>query len=134
MLKVTYTETGLYLEHLNQPVEKWIGLRAILAVRAGHRLVVEQSTASFLLLANSTDLPGLKTALAEASLAREESVTLSIADAEWLEVTLKGTWVSSGTEAEGVFVAMLSPRIEFLLFQIWRDSQVQVSSIGRQNR
>jgi hypothetical protein len=66
MLKLTYTETGFRLERLAQSLEEWVQGRVILALRVGQSLLVEPSTASFLL---PVDLPGLP--LLEASVQRK---------------------------------------------------------------
>jgi hypothetical protein len=127
MLKVTYLESGLYLEFLQETIEDWIALRVVFALRLGQRLVLERSTASLLL---PTDL--VKTSGLEAALRHEEGVTLAVCDLNDLEVSLQGTWVSSSMdETEGVFVAALNPAIEQVLLQVWQASQVEASSIWR---
>jgi hypothetical protein len=127
MLKVTYLESGLYLEHLQETVENWITLRVILALRMGHRLVVERSTASLLLpisLVKRSDL--------EALARQEDAIWLAQVDAEYMEVCLQGTWVSSGEqESEGVFITALDSTIESVLFNLWQVAEVGASSVWR---
>lgn len=127
MLKVTYLESGLYLEFLQETIEDWIALRVLLALRLGQRLVVERSTASLLL---PIDL--VKSSRLEALMHQEKAVTLAVCDAHDLEVSLQGTWISSSAdETEGVFVAALNPAIEQVLLQVWQASQAEASSIWR---
>jgi hypothetical protein len=126
MLKVTYLESSVYLEHLQETVEKWITLRIVLALRTGKRLVVERSTASLLL---PIDL--VKRSSLEAAAQQEEALSLSQVDAEYVEISLRGTWISSHEQGEGVFLAMLHPTIERLLFNLWQAAQVHPSSVWR---
>lgn len=127
MLKLTYIDNGFCLEHLTQSLEEWVALRAILALRVGDRLLIEPSTASFLL---PTDLPGLDT-LAEAQHQTDNEITLCGCDAEYLEVCLEGIWLASSTETEqGIFVTTLSYTIEFLLFKLWQESQMNTTVVG----
>jgi hypothetical protein len=124
MLKFTYSETSLYLEHLTQNLEEWMSLRVVLSLRAGQRLVVEQCTASLLLPADLVDLHLLKTA------AQSGTLTVFPCDADYVEVSLHGTWVSSQSgETEGVFVAALGDRIEKILFALWQEAQAHLPSI-----
>ncbi|HIK55183.1 MAG TPA: hypothetical protein IGS37_08475 [Synechococcales cyanobacterium M55_K2018_004] len=122
MLKLTYTETGLQLEPLSVTVEEWITSRVVLSVRATHPLMVEAATASVLLPLDLPSLETLKTAAAAEALG---AIAFSQCDAEFLEVTLRGTWLSSHPEREeGVFVVTLSPATEALLYQLWRVCQL----------
>lgn len=125
MLKLTYTENGFYLERLAQPLEEWVTARVILALRAGTNLCVEPSTASFLLPA---DMPQLRHL--ERHQEGEDAITLSVCDAEYVEVNLKGTWMTSDTEGvEGVFVTSMSYNIEFFLIKLWEESQIRTSCL-----
>jgi hypothetical protein len=124
MLKVTYLESGLYLEQLSETIEAWISLRVILALRMSQRLVVEHSTASLLLPLDLVQRSSLITVA-------EEMLPLTQVDAEYIEVSLSGTWISSDQqEAEGVFVTALHPAIEPVLFALWQ-AQGNPSSIRR---
>ncbi|MBD1870831.1 hypothetical protein H6F95_26735 [Cyanobacteria bacterium FACHB-471] len=129
MLKFTYTETGLHLEHLPQSVEDWMTLRVILSLRTGQRLIVERGTAAFLLPANLIGLRSLESAIQQET---HGAVTLTHVDAEYIEVSLHGTWVcSSPDDAEGVFVASVGDRTEWLVFKLWRESQNRTSPLRR---
>lgn len=125
MLKVTYLESGLYLEYLQETVEDWLALRVILALRIGQRLVVERTTASLLL---PTAL--VKRSALESIARREEATLLTQVDDQYMEVSLSGTWLHSGEE-EGVFVATLHPSVEHLVFRLWQRAQAETSSINR---
>lgn len=127
MLKLTYTETGFHLERLAQSLEEWVQGRVILALRVGQRLLVQPSTASFLL---PVELPGLP--LLEAGVRQEmtEAIAVCVCDAEYVEVSLRGTWMAAVPEsAEGVFVAAMSDRTEFFLFKLWQEAQACTSSL-----
>ncbi|HEY9604452.1 MAG TPA: alr0857 family protein [Allocoleopsis sp.] len=121
MLKLTYTENGFYMERLAQSLEDWVTARVILALRAGTNLCVESSTASFLLPA---DMPQLRHL--ERQQEGEDAIALTICDAEYIEVSLKGTWMTSDIDgAEGVFVTSMSYAIEFFLIKLWEESQTR---------
>jgi hypothetical protein len=127
MLKFTYTETGLHLEHLTQSLEAWMALRVILALRLNQPLCVEHCTASFLLRADLTELHRLT-----AAIDRTAAGTVVPCDGEYVEVSLRGVWVTSHPEhTEGMFLARLSDRTEFLVYQLWQASQTVTSSRGR---
>lgn len=126
MLKLTYTETALHLEQLNESIEEWIALRVMLTLRAGQSLQIEPGTASFLL---PIDLEGLVW-LQRLLLRQREGITLSNGDCGYLEVSLRGIWIASQHhEAEGVFVVNLDDAIESLLFQLWQAAEMQTSSL-----
>lgn len=121
MLKLTYTEHGFYLEHLAQSLEEWVTARVILAVRAGSRLCVEPSTASFLLPA---DMPQLRHL--ERQQEGEDAIALCVCDADYIEVSLQGTWMTSDSEGEaGIFVTSMSYAVEFFLLKLWEESQTR---------
>ena len=128
MLKLTYLETGFYLEYLAKSLEDWVQERVVLALRVGESLYIEPTTAAFLLPA---DLPDLETLVMEIRRLDPESISLSAGDAEYIEVSLNGTWVSLNADSEeGVFVAAMSHFIEFFLLKLWQDSQVSASVLS----
>ncbi|MBD2182735.1 hypothetical protein H6S82_07055 [Planktothrix sp. FACHB-1355] len=128
MLKLTYTENGFQLERLAQFLEDWVTARVILSLRAGWHICVEPSTASFLLPA---DLPGVDRLEIEAQREDSEIISVCACDAEYVEIGLRGNWVSAGTEKdEGVFVVTLSDRTEFFLFKLWQESQIAASCVS----
>lgn len=125
MLKFTYTETGLHLEHLIQSLETWIISRAVLAVRTGQSLQVEHCTASFLLPLTLVE----RYALDETIHHEEKTLSLSRCDTDQVEITLRGTWVTTHAHSEeGVFVAIASYATESLLLHLWQESQALASS------
>ncbi|HCF26299.1 MAG TPA: hypothetical protein DEV81_03595 [Cyanobacteria bacterium UBA11049] len=125
MLKLTYIETGFYLERLAQSLEEWVTTRVIFALRVGDRICLEPSTASFLLPA---DLPRLNLLVAEIRRQGTDEIVLCACDAEYVEVGLQGTWIATEAEnAEGVFVAALSHATESLLFKLWQDAQISAT-------
>jgi len=128
MLKLTYLNNGFDLEHLTQPLEEWVALRVILALRVGQHISVEPSTASFLL---PVDLPGLDSLVFEAQRLGGDVMTLCACDAEFIEISLHGTWLASHTTTEeGIFVTNLYYVIEFLLFRLWQEAQIGATVAG----
>ena len=128
MLKLTYIETGFYLEYLAKSLEDWVQERVVLALRVGESLYIEPTTAAFLLPA---DLPDLETLVMEIRRLDPESISFSAGDAEYIEVSLNGTWVSLNADSEeGVFAAAMSHSIEFFLLKLWQDSQVSTSVLS----
>ncbi|NJN86921.1 MAG: hypothetical protein HC881_12270 [Leptolyngbyaceae cyanobacterium SL_7_1] len=124
MLKITYTETGLHLEQVSQSLEEWVALRVTLSLRTGQRLVLERCTASLLLPSGLIE----RCQLTHLSQQEQAGVEFASIDQEFTEVSLRGTWVSTELEAtEGLFVATLPYRVEFLLFKLWQESQVYAS-------
>ncbi|MDZ8189202.1 MAG: hypothetical protein RMX96_30730 [Nostoc sp. ChiSLP02] len=125
MLKLTYTESSFYLEFLTQSLEEWVAQRVILALRVGHTLSVEPSTASFLL---PVDLPEVEVLKAEVRRDDREIIALCVCDSEYVEVTLRGSWLSDPCEdAAGVFVTTMSDRAEFFLHKLWQEAQACAS-------
>ncbi|MBD2517778.1 hypothetical protein H6G93_22920 [Nostoc sp. FACHB-973] len=125
MLKLTYTENSFYLEFITQSLEEWVAQRVILALRVGQTLSVEPSTASFLL---PVDLPGVEVLKREVKRDDREIIALCVCDSEYVEVTLRGSWLSDGSEdAVGVFVTTMSDRAEFFLHKLWQEAQACAS-------
>ncbi|MBD1863735.1 MULTISPECIES: alr0857 family protein [Trichocoleus] len=124
MLKLTYTDMGLYLERLAQSPEELVARRAILALRMSQNLHLEPSRAAFLLPADLPELPIL-----EAAIRREgKAIALCSVCDDYVEVSLRGMWIAPEVDAhEGIFVAVMSDRLEFLLHKLWQVSQTQVS-------
>jgi hypothetical protein len=121
MLKLTYTENGFSLERLSQSLEEWVTTRVILALRAASSLCAEPSTASFLL---PSDLPHLNHL--ERMREGEDAIAISVCDAEYIEVSLQGTWMTSDSDGEtGIFVTSMSYAVEFFLLKLWEESQTR---------
>jgi hypothetical protein len=77
------------------------------------------------------DLPGVERLKAEAQRNDGEIIALSTCDAEYLEITLRGSWLSDGAEeAQGVFITTMSDRTEFFLHKLWQEAQVCASVLS----
>ncbi|MBD2725259.1 hypothetical protein H6G96_02715 [Nostoc sp. FACHB-892] len=125
MLKLTYTESSFYLECLTLSLEEWVAQRVILALRVGQSFCIEPSTASFLL---PVDLPGVEVLKAEVKKDDREIIALSACDAEYMEVTLRGSWLlDSSKDAVGVFFTTMNDRAEFFLHKLWQEAQACAS-------
>ncbi|BCL39309.1 alr0857 family protein [Nostoc sp. MS1] len=121
MLKLTYTEDSFYMECLTLSLEEWVAQRVIFSLRVGYSLCVQPSTATFLL---PVDLPGVEALKTQARRADDGIIDLATCDAEYLEVTLRGSWLSNGSEgADGVFVTTMSDRTEFFVHKLWQEAQ-----------
>lgn len=127
MLKFTYAETGLHMERSVQSVSEWIELRIRLSWQVSHPLRLERCVASFLLPAALVDSAVLH------DVVRSEQygvVEWAIADAEFVEITLAGIWLSSSSsDIEGVFVIELSDRTEGMIIGLWQKSQLHISAL-----
>ncbi|MBF2003039.1 MAG: hypothetical protein IGS50_09885 [Synechococcales cyanobacterium C42_A2020_086] len=124
MLKLTYTDAGLHLERLGTSLEVMVAQRVILALRVGYPLQVEPSRASFLLAACTPGLSHLEAALQHDC----SAISITPVDAEFVEISLQGSWVAAGSHAhEGMFLAAFSDPIEFVLYSLWTLTQSQVS-------
>jgi hypothetical protein len=117
MLKLIYTETNLHIEKLTIGVEDWIGQRVLLALRAGQQVAFEPLHASFGLSPHWAGWPDLEYLICrEAS----EQVSLSLCDADLIEIGLEGYWLSYGRGEDGVFVAQLPTQVETALVESWQ--------------
>jgi hypothetical protein len=127
VLKLNYTEAGLYLERIAAPLEVLVAQRVLLAMRAGRPVQVEPGKAAFLLPANVDGLSQLAIELRHLS---NENITICAVDAEFVEVSLHGTWIAESTAAEeGTFITALSDRAEFFVAKLWQVSQLHLSSV-----
>lgn len=88
MLKLNYTEVGLYMERTMTAPEQLIAGRVVLAMRLGQPFHVEPGRASFLLPAVILELKQL-----EMVLQQEYSPTVTVipVDDEFVEVDLSGS-------------------------------------------
>jgi hypothetical protein len=136
MLKLSYTEVGLYMERTMTNPELLIAQRVLLAMRLGQTLHVEPGCAYFLLPADIPELEVLETALH-----REygSAVTLIGVDETFVEVGLSGSWIAEDKDAhEGMFLAAMSDslsetlreRTEFLIHKLWQMSEAHISSLA----
>jgi hypothetical protein len=128
MLKLIYTENEFRIERTTNSLETLITQRVILATRLGESLHVEPSTAAFLVPNQAEGLLDL-----ELSLSLEEGQILETAsvDAEFVEVSVRGTWIAKTLDAEeGIFLVSLGDRTEQLLHKLWEAAREQVSFLG----
>ncbi len=125
MLKLTYTESGLRLERLSCSFECWIGERVTLTLRAGQKLYVEPSTASFLLPTDHGGLSRLEKILRQEL---NDSIFVGPVDEAFVEVCLKGSWIAEHKDAqEGLFVTTFSDVVELCLYKLWHSTQSHAS-------
>jgi hypothetical protein len=128
MLKLSYTENGLYMERVMTTPELAIAQRVILAMRLGQSLQVEPGHASFLLPADVPELEQLEKSLRQECRGRVNVIPI---DDEFVEVSLSGSWIAETKEAhEGMFLTVLSDRLEFFLYKLWQMSEAHVSSLA----
>ncbi|MDY6937078.1 MAG: hypothetical protein SWY16_05360 [Cyanobacteriota bacterium] len=127
MLKFTYTETDVQLERLMTSPEELVAQRVTLAMRVGHGICVEPTQASFLLPNQVSGLVELE------AIVRDEAypeVSLCVADAEFVEISLGGTWIAENSQTcAGVFVTAVSPGCELLLLQLWQTARSDASCL-----
>lgn len=120
MLKLIYTDDSFQLERLSQSVETWIKNRAIFALRTTQNFYLEPSSAAFLVVSDLALLDELKQ-LKETC---DDILDITVCDAEYSEVSLKGHWVTSDEgDCSGSFICKLSDHAELLLESIWKMSQ-----------
>ncbi len=126
MLKLNYTEDGLYMERVMASPELAIAQRVILAMRLGQSLQVEPGHASFLLPADVPELEQLELSLQPECRGR---VTVVPVDDEFVEVSLSGSWIVESKEAhEGMFLSVMSDRAEFFIYKLWQMSEAHIST------
>ena len=100
MLKITYTNTGFYLEYLQESLETWLLDRVLLCLRASTSIYVEPSTASVLI---PGDLPHIQK-IAALQDENDGVVELTPCDEESVEFRLRGTWITTKENSEsGIF-------------------------------
>lgn len=121
MLKLNYNDYGLFLEQVSASIDAIATQRVMLAVYAGETLHIEPSRAAFLLPAHISGVAQLKRVLQTET---KTFITLTRVDDEFLEVSLKGTWIASSAQAEaGTFITVLTPESEELVYQLWQATQ-----------
>jgi hypothetical protein len=118
---LAYTDTDLHIEKLTTSVEKWISQRVLLALRVGSHVSVEPIHAAFGLSTNMAGWTDLEYLICrEAS----EIVSLSVCDADVIEIGLEGYWLSVGAQSdEGLFVTHLPQAIEMAIVEIWQATR-----------
>ncbi len=128
MLKLTYSDADLLIEHLDLTVEAMVTQRSLVALRAGQPLVVQPGYGAFAL---PTKLPGIAALKAEC----QGAIDIAPCDIDWLEVTLRGTWLADNTtSAEGILVVELGFALEGQLVTLWQRSLNWVTAPCSQGR
>ncbi|MEO1093681.1 MAG: alr0857 family protein [Cyanobacteria bacterium J06638_28] len=126
MLKLNYTDLGLYMEWVMTSPEMVIAQRVALAMRFAQPLHVEPGHAGFLLPTQIAELRQLDAVLQED--ARRTTNILPV-DEQFVEVNLSGSWIAASREAhEGMFITAMSDRAESLIYRLWHMSEAPVSS------
>ena len=126
MLKLIYTELGLHMEYVGESLETVVSQHVILTVRTSQSLHVELGQAAFLLPVLTPGLGSLEIAL------RQYAKTLEITrvDAEYVEVSLAGTWMAQKEAAhEGMFLAAYDYETELILCRLWQAADQALSAV-----
>ncbi|WP_088892333.1 alr0857 family protein [Leptolyngbya ohadii] len=128
MLKLTYTEVGLWMERTMITPEQLMQERVVLAMRLGQPLYLESGRASFLLPADVPELEQLEWTLRQEC---SPTVTVMPVDEAFVEVAMSGCWVAQDREAHaGMFLTVMSDRAEFFLYKLWQMTEAQISSLA----
>ena len=121
MLKLNYNDYGLFLEQVNASVDAIATQRVMLAVYAGETLHIEPGRAAFLIAADTPGVARLRSVLQKDAIG---AIALTSVDDDFVEVSLKGTWIASSSQAEsGTFITALAPEGEGLVYQLWQATQ-----------
>ena len=121
MLKLNYNDYGLFLEQVTASIDAFATQRVILAVYAGETLHIEPGRAAFLLASNTPGVAKLRGILQNNA---TSEISLTAVDTDYIEVSLKGTWIAISAQAEsGTFVTTLTPEIEALVCSLWQATQ-----------
>ncbi|MEL6439448.1 MAG: alr0857 family protein [Cyanobacteria bacterium J06621_8] len=120
MLKITYLENDICLEHLSKSIKVWKSEISQLNARMTVEVFTESSTASLVFSANLPQLRQL-TNIAK----KQQILEIMPCEQEYIEVSLSGTWIAETEDSEiGIFVCEMSSSCEFLLAQLWQDSKI----------
>ena len=121
MLKLNYPDYGLFLEQVTASLDAVTTQRVMLAVCSGDALHVEPGQASFLV---ATEIPELHALQSLLSQDLSQQIMITPVDHEFVEVSLKGTWLASSVDADtGMFITVLVPHYESWLYQLWEVTQ-----------
>ena len=121
MLKLNYTDYGLFLEQVAASLDTVAKQRVMLAVHVGETLHLESSRAAFLL---PVKLPGITHLESILETNATDAIAITNVDDDFVEVSLKGTWIASSASAEsGTFVTTLAPESEQLIYRLWQVTQ-----------
>jgi hypothetical protein len=115
MLKVTYTDTGLFLEYCPEPLDLLLSDRVCTVVHSQQAIAIQPMHANLLLPVHLIRNQGLETV---------SSLRVTFCDRDWVEITLSGLWVTETLEQEvGIFLTELDPRLEQRLLRLWQMAQ-----------
>lgn len=125
MLKLNYTESGLYMERIAAPLEVLVAQRVVMALRAGKTLFVQPGRASFLI---PHDAPGVVQLELALKLEHNDTIRVWPVDDEFMEVSVQGSWIAEAVDAEeGTFITAFSDRAEFFVYKLWQVTQPEAS-------
>lgn len=120
MLKIIYTETGLYLEKLSESLESWVTNHVILSLRAGIALCTEPTKACLTLKGTDKEYEAFMGIL---DVETSKLLALSFADPEYLEIGFEGIWLDLGHKIdEGTFVTSISEPVEQYIYEWWQNT------------
>ncbi|MEM6838355.1 MAG: alr0857 family protein [Cyanobacteria bacterium P01_C01_bin.120] len=115
MLKVTYTETELYLEYCPAPLSSVLSDRVCTHARALRPITVQPIKAS---------IPLAAAVLSDRVWPQLQALVLTRCDRDWYEVTLSGLWLTEEPDAAvGIFMTEFDARLEQRLVYWWSRSQ-----------
>ena len=122
MIKITYIENEILLEHLTKSTEVWKAERILMNLRAGISIYAESGVGSLIFPVSLSCLESL------AQLTETEIVYINPCDEEYVEISLLGTWIAQSEDSEeGIFACDLSYDNERLLYQLWQECLVEAS-------
>lgn len=122
MIKITYLENEIRLEHLTKSTEVWKSDRILLNLRAGISIYTESGVGSLIFPVTPSSIENF------AKLAESEMVYVNPCDREYVEVSLLGTWIAENQDSEeGIFACDLTHEKECLIYQLWQESFVETS-------
>ena len=125
MLKLNYTDYGLFLEQVAASFDAVAIQRVMLAVNVGETLHLEPGRATFLL---PVELPGITQLESMLRTNTTDAIALATVDDGFVEVSLKGTWIAnSANDESGTFMTALAPESELLIYQLWQVTQRQTA-------
>jgi hypothetical protein len=125
MLKLTYTSTGVTLEHSFEPFEATLRRRVLLGLRMGEPLGLEPISVSLLV---NPSLPALRSLTGAISRLPTDALRLIQAGANQVEMQLQGYWLAQPDKpGTGLFFMNFDPDLEMHLVKVWQTSQQDAS-------
>ena len=122
MLKFNYSDLGLNVERIERTVEEIVSQRMLLAMRVGETLCSEPGRASFLVAIDHLWFDDLLKTIDQTGC---RDIEVCMADAQFAEVSMVGTWIASSPEAhEGILVCTFGATLEALIDRMWAVDRV----------